>query len=116
MPLFGRHHYDGLVTGTLDSHRSAAGLYLFRGRSQPVGVTTLFGVVLVLPLIVQSLPTSWQNNISKFRPLNIADHMMSTRADPFSHALSNGWGAIMLVIYAVAALAIGLAVLKRRDV
>ena len=88
----------------------------FALRNTGGAIATLFGVVLVLPLIVQSLPTSWQDNISKFLPLNIADHMMSTRYDPGSHALSNGWGAIMLVIYAVVALAIGLAVLKRRDV
>jgi len=79
-------------------------------------IATLFGIVLVLPLIVQSLPTSWQNNISKFLPLNIADHMMSTRYDLGSHALSNGMGAVMLIVYAVVALAIGLVVLKRRDV
>ena len=88
----------------------------FALRNTGGAIATLFGVVLVLPLIVQSLPISWQDNISKFLPLNIADHMMSTRVDPTAHALSNGWGAIMLVIYAVAALAIGLAVLKRRDV
>lgn len=79
-------------------------------------IATLFGIVLVLPLISESLPTSWQDHINKFLPLNIAVHMIETHYDPGSIALSNGWGAIMLVIYAIAALAIGLAVLKRRDV
>lgn len=88
----------------------------FALRNTGGAIATLFGIVLVLPLIVQSLPQSWQNNISKFLPLNIADHMMSTRYDPVSHALSNGAGAVMLVIYAVVALGIGLTVLKRRDV
>lgn len=88
----------------------------FALRNTGAAIATLFGLVLVLPLIVQSLPQSWQDNITKFLPLSIADHMMSTRIDPTSHALSNGMGAVMLVIYAVAALAIGLVVLKRRDV
>jgi ABC-type transport system involved in multi-copper enzyme maturation permease subunit len=88
----------------------------FALRNTGGAIATLFGVVLVLPLIAQSLPQSWQDNINKFLPLNIADHMMSTRTDPFSHALSNGAGVLMLVVYAVVALGIGLAVLKRRDV
>ncbi|MGN6162675.1 MAG: ABC transporter permease subunit [Marmoricola sp.] len=88
----------------------------FALRNTGGSIATLFGVVLVLPLIVQSLPASWQNNISKYLPLNIADHMMSTRTELGSHTLSNGMGAAMLVVYAVAALLIGLVVLKRRDV
>lgn len=88
----------------------------FALRNTGGAIATLFGVVLVLPLIVQSLPTSWQDNITKFLPLSIADHMMSTRIGPVGHALSDGMGAAMLVIYAVATLAIGLVVLKRRDV
>jgi ABC-type transport system involved in multi-copper enzyme maturation permease subunit len=88
----------------------------FALRNTGGAIASLFGVVLVLPLIVQSLPQSWQDNINKFLPLSIADHMMSTRVDIGSHALSNGMGAVMLVIYAVASLAIGLVVLKRRDV
>lgn len=88
----------------------------FALRNTGGAIATLFGVILVLPLIVESLPTSWQSNISKYLPLNIADHMISTRYDVGTHALSNGIGAIMLVLYAVIALAIGFAVLKRRDV
>lgn len=88
----------------------------FALRNTGGAIATLFGIVLVLPLITQSLPSSWQEHIAKFLPLNIATHMIETRYDPGSTALSNGWGAAMLVIYALAALAIGLAVLKRRDV
>ena len=85
-------------------------------RSTGGAIATLFGIVLVLPLISQSLPVSWQDHISKFLPLNIAVHMIETKYEPGSTALSNGWGAIMLVVYAVVALGIGLVVVKRRDV
>lgn len=88
----------------------------FALRNTGGAIATLFGIVLVLPLIAESLPASWQDHISKYLPLNIATHMIETNYDPGSTALSNGWGAIMLVVYAVVALAIGLVVLKRRDV
>lgn len=88
----------------------------FALRSTGGAIATLFGVILVLPLLVTALPQSWQDHISKFLPLNIAVQMMTTRYGGGSPALSNGWGAAMLVIYALAALAIGLAVLMRRDV
>lgn len=88
----------------------------FALRNTGGAIATLFGLVLVLPLLAQALPQSWQDHINKFFPLSIADHMMSTHIDASSNALSNGVGAVMLVIYAVVALAIGLTVLKRRDV
>ncbi|HWU33353.1 MAG TPA: ABC transporter permease subunit [Marmoricola sp.] len=89
----------------------------FALRNTGGAIATLFGIVLVLPLLTQALPQSWQDHVSKFLPLNIASHMIETgihAVDP--NQLSYGTGAIMLVIYALAALAIGLAVLKRRDV
>lgn len=87
----------------------------FAVRNTGGAIATLVGIILVLPLLAQGLPQSWQDHISKFLPLNIGNHMLEAGAgDP--NSLSNGWGAIMLVIYAVVALAIGLVVLKRRDV
>lgn len=88
----------------------------FAIRSTGGAIATLFGIVLVLPLIVQALPQSWQDNITKFLPLNIAEQMMSTTGPVPAHGMSNAWGAVMLAVYAVAALVIGLVVLKRRDV
>ena len=87
----------------------------FAIRSTGGAIATLFGLILILPPIASALPSSWQDNINKFLPLNIATNMMSS-GSPGTHDLSNAWGAIMLVIYAIAALAIGLTVLKRRDV
>lgn len=87
----------------------------FALRSTGGAIATLFGVVLVLPLIVASLPHSWQADITRFLPLTIADTMMTTGpAEPGT--LSNGWGAALLIGYALITLLIGLVVLKRRDV
>jgi ABC-type transport system involved in multi-copper enzyme maturation permease subunit len=88
----------------------------FAIRSTGGAIATLFGVVLVLPLIVQALPTSWQDHITKFLPLPIAESLITTVFDPFSVVLQTGWGLVVLAGYALAALAIGLTVLLRRDV
>jgi len=88
----------------------------FAVRSTGGAIATLFGVVLVLPLIVEALPTSWQDHISKYLPLPIASSLTSTVSDPGSTSLSTPWGIILLGVYAVVVLAIGLVVLKRRDV
>lgn len=87
----------------------------FALRNTGGAIATLFGLILVLPLIVSALPSSWQNNISKFLPLSIANNLMSS-GSPGPNDLSNVMGAVMLVIYSLVALAIGLVVLKRRDV
>lgn len=89
----------------------------FAIRNTGGAIATLVGVLLVLPLLATAMPQSWQDHVNKFLPLNIANHMLETGMHGVGGTdLSNGWGAIMLVIYAVVALAIGLAVLKRRDV
>lgn len=89
----------------------------FAIRNTGGAIATLVGVLLILPLLVSFLPQSWSDHINKYLPLTIANHMLQTGSlDPTPHALSNGWGAVMLVIYAVAALGIGLTILKRRDV
>lgn len=87
----------------------------FALRNTGGAIATLVGVLLVLPLLEGALPQSWQDNSNKFLPLTIANHMIET-GPTGAHLLSNGAGAVMLVIYAVAALALGLLVLKRRDV
>ena len=88
----------------------------FAIRNTGGAIATLFGLILVLPLLVQALPSSWQDDIAKFLPLSIAIRMISQFPEPGSHALSNAWGAAALVAYAVVALVVGWIVLKRKDV
>lgn len=80
-------------------------------------IATLFGIVLVLPLLVQALPHSWQDNITKFLPLSIVERIVSTEpADPGSHPLAMWLNFAVLAGYVVLALGAGWLVLKRRDV
>lgn len=88
----------------------------FAIRSTGGAIATLFGVVLILPLIAQALPSSWQSHIVKFLPLSIAESLISELAGVLTGALSTGAGLAVLTAYAAGALLIGLAVLLRRDV
>ena len=68
----------------------------------------------VLPLVVSALPASWSTHISKYLPLHMAGDLVANDggAASLSHAAAVG----LLAAYAVAALGLGLVVLKRRDV
>lgn len=86
----------------------------FAIRNTGGAIATLFAIVLVLPLIVSALPSSWSVHITKYLPLTIAEHLVSN--DRGAASLSQSNGVALLAVYAVAALAIGWVVLKRRDV
>jgi ABC-2 type transport system permease protein len=101
-----------------------AGLYLvlvgllglgcgFALRNTGGAIATLFGLILVLPLLGQALPVSWQNHVNRYLPLNAGTAVMATKQDPDSLTPWAGLGVFAL--YAVAALAVGLVVLRRRD-
>ena len=85
----------------------------FAIRSTGGAIATLFGVILVLPALSNALPTSWQNDIDKYLPLNIGNELISRYPD--NHALSTGAGIGVLIIWAAVAIGAGLAVLRRRD-
>jgi ABC-2 type transport system permease protein len=74
-------------------------------------------VVLVLPLIVQALPTSISNAVARYLPANIGLVMFSTDGVPdrIGHAFSPWAGFAILVLYTVVTLGIGGWVLVRRD-
>jgi ABC-2 type transport system permease protein len=85
----------------------------FAVRSTGGALATLFGLLLVLPLLVQALPTSWQDDISKFLPFNAGTAAMETiqRSDSLSP-----WAGIgVLALWVAVALSIGLVLLRRRD-
>ncbi|HZU79604.1 MAG TPA: hypothetical protein VE991_06780 [Acidimicrobiales bacterium] len=78
------------------------------------------GILLVLPLILQAFPTSWQNAAMRYMPLVIGERMTSVVARG-EHAFSgfplfSPWvGFGVLCAYAAAALLVGCFVLVRRD-
>lgn len=76
-------------------------------------IAALFGLVLVLPLLAEALPSSLQNHVSKYLPLMAGTAGMTTQSS--SDQLSPWAGLGVFALYVVAALGIGLYVLRRRD-
>jgi hypothetical protein len=105
-----------------------AGLYLAVLGLFALGLATMFrhtagaiaafvGVVLVLPLIVQALPASISNAVSRYVPANIGFVMFSTHGVPdrIVGAFSPWAGFGLLGLYTAVILALGGWVLARRD-
>lgn len=78
------------------------------------GISAFVGVLLVLPIILQALPSSVNNDVLRFLPSRIGQVMMTPVGTP-AHAFSAWAGFLILCAYAVIALAVGAALLVRRD-
>lgn len=85
----------------------------FTLRSTGGAIASLFGLILVLPLLTNALPTTWQNDINPFLPLTAATSLITTIRQ--SHTLDALGGGVVFAAYAVLALGIGALVLQRRD-
>jgi len=72
-------------------------------------------ILLILPLIVQALPTSVIDAVGKFLPANIGVVMTGTRFNDIQSAFSPWVGLAILAGYALAALLIGGWLMVRRD-
>jgi ABC-2 type transport system permease protein len=85
----------------------------FLVRNTAGAIATLFGLLLVLPAVVAALPTSLYNDVFKYLPMPAGTQVMTTVRDS---SLLTPWAGIgVLCLYAVAAVAAGAVMLKRRD-
>jgi ABC-2 type transport system permease protein len=80
-------------------------------------IAAFVAIVLVLPLIVQALPTSIVHAVTRYLPEAIGLNILSTTSSPFAGTpIFSPWvGLAILVGYAVAALAFGGWLMVRRD-
>jgi hypothetical protein len=85
----------------------------FITRNAGAAIATLFGLVLVLPLLAQALPSSLQQDVTKYLPLLAGTAGMNTVSG--TDQLSPWTGLGVFALYVVAALGVGLYVLRRRD-
>jgi hypothetical protein len=76
-------------------------------------IATLVGFVLVLPLLVQALPSPWNHDIAKYLPSEIGDALYSVRASP--NHLSPAAALGVAALYLVAAYAGAAVLITRRD-
>jgi ABC-2 type transport system permease protein len=83
-------------------------------RNTAGALATLFGVVLVLPLLTNALPDPYSTDVAKFLPLNIGARVVATT--DYDPTLFGPWAGIgLLALYALVTLGIGAYVLSRRD-
>ena len=85
----------------------------FAVRNAGGAIAAVFGLILVLPLLAQALPSSLQQHIMKYLPLLAGTAGMNTVNE--GGQLSPWAGLGVFALYVVAALAVGLVVLRRRD-
>ncbi len=76
-------------------------------------IATMVGLLLVVPIIVNFLPSPWNDDIGRYLPSSAGAAMFSVHHQ--AGDLSWTGGLSLMVGYAVAALALGAAVLVRRD-
>ena len=82
-------------------------------RSSAGAVAVLFGVLFVPTLLTALLPSSWQDTIGPYLPMNAGDAIYTVR--PEAHMLQPWVGFGVFCLYAAAALAAGFVLIGRRD-
>ena len=92
------------------SSRSAIGSIV---RSTAGGIAAFAGIFFVMPPLLNILPTSWNNAISKYLPSEAGRQLFSLHQG--AHSLSPLWGGLLLLGYCAAAVAVAAVLLVRRD-
>jgi hypothetical protein len=82
-------------------------------RNTAGGIATFAGIFFVLPPLMNVLPTSWNNAISKYLPSEAGRQLFSLTQG--AHSLSPLWGGLLMVGYCAAAVAVAAVLLVRRD-
>jgi ABC-2 type transport system permease protein len=97
----------GLYLGLLGVFAVALGTIIRRS------IAALVGLILILPALLLTLPASLQDTIVKFLPGNAGQAIFTTGQD--TSTLSPWAGLAVFALYAAAALALALVLLRRRD-
>jgi hypothetical protein len=82
-------------------------------RSSAGAVAVLFGMLFVPTLLTALLPSSWQDTLGPYLPMNAGDTIYTVR--PEAHMLQPWTGFGVFCLYAAAALAAGFVLIGRRD-
>ncbi len=82
-------------------------------RHTAAAISTLFGLMLVLPILTSFLPSDWQVNVDRWIPLNAGLAVIQAHAEPNRFGPWAGLG--VLFGYAAVALVAGGVALQRRD-
>lgn len=86
----------------------------FALRSTAGAMATLFGLLLVLPVLGEALPSDWGDKINPYLPTNAGQQLLAVH--PAAGAALSPWGGFAVFCgYALAALLLGGYLLRRRD-
>jgi hypothetical protein len=76
-------------------------------------IASLFGLVLVLPLLARALPSPWNDDVAKYLPSRLGEAMFNVRPD--STVLSPGIAFVVTIGWVVALFAIATLLITRHD-
>jgi hypothetical protein len=76
-------------------------------------ISTLFGLLLVIPILVQFLPSDWRADVSPYLPSNAGSGIFQLHGEP--GALAPWTGFALFTGYTLVVLVVGAVVLRRRD-
>lgn len=82
-------------------------------RSTPGGISTLVGLLLVVPVLLQILPGAWVKTVAQYLPAEAGSSFVSSVHA--SGTLTPVTGLVVLVLWVVGALGAAALLLKRRD-
>jgi ABC-type transport system involved in multi-copper enzyme maturation permease subunit len=82
-------------------------------RHTPAAITALFGLLLVLPILSNALPSPWNQRVAEFTPGEAGRAILNVR--PQSNLLAPWTGMAVLVGYVAITLVIASVLIDRRD-
>jgi ABC-2 type transport system permease protein len=84
-------------------------------RHTAAAISASIGLLFVLFVLVNFLPSDWQNHVDKWVPFNAGSQIWSTVTPPGSHMFGPWAGFAVFAAYAAIAIAAGAALFLRRD-
>lgn len=82
-------------------------------RNTAGGIATVFGLLLVVPVLAQALPGSWRDQVEQWLPSDAGQSLLALHRE--AHTLAPWTGFAVFCGYAAVALAAAAVLLKRRD-
>jgi ABC-type transport system involved in multi-copper enzyme maturation permease subunit len=82
-------------------------------RNTAGGIATVFGLLLVVPVLAEALPRSWADHVNQWLPSNAGQSLVALHHE--AHTLAPWTGFAVFCLYALVALAGAAVLLKRRD-
>jgi ABC-2 type transport system permease protein len=82
-------------------------------RNTAGGIATFAGIFFVIPPLMNILPASWNDAISKYLPSEAGRQLFSLHQG--AHSLSPLWGGLLMLGYCAVTIAVAAVLLVRRD-